>query len=74
MEAVEFLEQCGNMRKTPRKFGVQPRQIRKCGENSLKIRVVQEKNPRNLKIQYGTSAENPNLVESLYDWLVIKFQ
>ena len=74
MEAVEFLEQCENVRKTTRKFGVEPCQIRECRENYLKIKERQEKKPRNLKMQSGTSVENPNLVESLYHWVMIYFQ
>ena len=63
VEAVEFIEQCGNVRKTARKFKVQPCQIRKSRENYFKIKEEQEKNPRKLTVDTGTSVENPNLEE-----------
>ena len=43
IEAVEFLEQCGNVRKTAGKFRVQPCQIRKWRQNYLKVKEEQEK-------------------------------
>ena len=70
MEAVEFLEQCENIRKTARKFKGRPCRIRKWPENYLKIKEDQEKNPRKLTVHSGTSVENPNLAESSYDWVM----
>ena len=49
-------------------------QIRKRCENYLEIMEEQEKTPRNLTVHSGTFVENPNLVESLYDWVIINFQ
>ena len=47
MEAVEFIEQCGNVRETPRKLKVQPYQIRKWRESYLKINKKARKIPDN---------------------------
>ena len=70
VEAVEFLEQCGNVRKIARKFKVQPCQIRKWRENYLKIKEEQEKSTRKLTVLSGSAVENPNLEESVYDWVM----
>ena len=46
MEALEFIEQCGNVRETARKLKVQPYQVRKWRESYLKINEKSRKNPR----------------------------
>ena len=66
MEAVEFLEQSGNVRKTTRKFGFQPWQIQKLREISSNQGRAR-KNHQKLTAHSGTFLENPNLEESLYD-------
>ena len=52
MEAAEFLEQCGNMRKSARKFVVQASQVRKFGENYLHIKEEQAVNSSKITCAY----------------------
>ena len=44
MEAVKFVKQCGKVRKTARKFVVQPRQIREC------VKIIRKSRKRMKKI------------------------
>ncbi len=58
MEAVEFFQHCGNVRKTARRYSVQQSQILKWRENYSKIKKHAKESPLKLILHSGTTLES----------------
>ena len=68
--AVEEAELTGNVRKTARKFKVQPSQIRRWRRDLQKIKEKNDESPKKLTVNSGRKVQNEDLEKNLYDWVV----
>ena len=70
LQIVQEANHTQNVKKTARKFKVQPCQLRQWRANYAKIKEMVEKNPKKLTVHAGRSLDSIELENTVYEWIM----